>query len=56
MAAANPKGMDRPLIALGLVVLSIPIVLGLARGYLEVVAIAPVLAAAAYYAFLRDWD
>lgn len=48
--------MDRALVALGLVVISIPIVLALTRGYLEVLAIAPILAAAAYYALLRDWD
>jgi hypothetical protein len=48
--------MDRALVALALVVISIAIVLGLTRGYLEVLAIAPILAAAAYYALLRDWD
>lgn len=48
--------MDRPLIALGLILLSVPILFGFTRGLVEAVLIAPVLGAVAYYVLLRDWD
>jgi len=48
--------MDRPLIALGLVLLSVPLLFSLTRGLLETVLIAPVLGALAYYVLLRDWE
>jgi hypothetical protein len=48
--------MDRPLIALGLVLLSVPLLFSLTRGLLEAVLIAPVLGALAYYVLLRDWE
>ena len=46
----------RPLIALGLILLSVPILFGFTRGLVEAVLIAPVLGAVAYYVLLRDWD
>jgi len=48
--------MDRPLIALGLVLLSVPILFGITRGLFEAMLIAPVLGAVAYYVLLRDWE
>jgi hypothetical protein len=48
--------MDRPLIALGLVLLSVPLLFSLTRGLLEAVLIAPFLGALAYYVLLRDWE
>jgi hypothetical protein len=48
--------MDRPLIALGLILLSVPIVFGFTRGLVEAVLIAPFLGAVAYYVLLRDCD
>ena len=48
--------MDRPLIALGLILLSVPILFGVTRGLVEAVLIAPFLGAVAYYVLLRDWD
>jgi hypothetical protein len=48
--------MDRPLIALGLILLSVPILFGVTRGLVEAVLIAPLLGAVAYYVLLRDWD
>ena len=48
--------MDRPLIALGLVLLSVPLLFSLTRGLLAAVLIAPLLGARAYYVLLRDWE
>ena len=48
--------MDRALIALGLVLLSVPILFGVMRGLLEALLIAPLLGAIAYYVLLRDWE
>jgi|SoiMethySBSTD1v2_1073268.scaffolds.fasta_scaffold334015_3 hypothetical protein len=48
--------MDRPLIALGLVLLSVPLLFSVTRGLLEAVLIAPVIGALAYYVLLRDWE
>ena len=48
--------MDRSLIALGLILLSVPILFGFTRWLVEAVLIAPVLGAVAYYVLLRDWD
>ena len=48
--------MDRSLIALGLVLLSVPILLAVTRGFLEALLIAPVLGALAYVVLLRDWE
>jgi hypothetical protein len=47
--------MDRPLIALGLVLLSV-LVVSVTRGLLEAVLMAPLLGALAYYVLLRDWE
>jgi len=48
--------MERALIALGLVLLSVPILLGVTRGLFEALLIAPVLGALAYFVLLRDWE
>jgi hypothetical protein len=48
--------MDRPLIALGLVLVSVPLVFSITRGLLEAMLIAPFLGALAYYVLLRDWE
>jgi hypothetical protein len=48
--------MDRPLIALGLMLISVPLLFTLTRGLLEAVLIAPLLGALAYYVLLRDWQ
>jgi hypothetical protein len=48
--------MDRPLIALGLVLLSVPLLFSFTRGLLEAVLIAPFLGVLAYYVLLRDWE
>ena len=48
--------MDRTLIALGLILLSVPILLGLTRGFFEALLIAPFLGALAYFVLLRDWE
>ena len=48
--------MDRSLIALGLTLLGVPLLFSVTRGLLEVVLIAPVLGALAYYVLLRDWE
>ena len=48
--------MDRPLIALGLMLLSVPLLFSVTRGLLEALLIAPVLGALAYYVLLRDWE
>ena len=48
--------MDRSLIALGLVLLSVPILLGVTRGLVEALVIAPFFGAVAYYVLLRDWE
>jgi hypothetical protein len=47
--------MDRPLIALGLMLLSVPLLFS-TRGLLEALLIAPVLGALAFYVLLRDWE
>jgi hypothetical protein len=52
----EPFRMDRPLIALGLVLLSVPLLFSVTRGLLEAVLIAPVIGALAYYVLLRDWE
>jgi len=48
--------MDRPLIALGLVLLSVPLLFSLTRGLFEAVLIAPCLGALAFYVLLLDWQ
>ena len=48
--------MDRTLIALGLVLLSVPLLFSLTRGLIEAVLIAPFLGALAYYVLLSDWE
>jgi hypothetical protein len=48
--------MDRSLMALGLVLLSVPLLFSITRGLLEALLIAPVLGAVAYYVLLRDWE
>ncbi|HEU0061936.1 MAG TPA: hypothetical protein VFR19_18790 [Hyphomicrobiaceae bacterium] len=48
--------MDRTLIALGLVLLSVPLLFSLTRGLIEAVLIAPFFGALAYYVLLSDWE
>lgn len=48
--------MDPPLIALGLMLLSVPLLFSVTRDLLDALLIAPVLGAVAYYVLLRDWE
>jgi hypothetical protein len=48
--------MDRSLMALGLVLLSVPLLFSVTRGLLKALLIAPALGAVAYYVLLRDWE